>query len=71
MLAFILAAAITYIFLWVLPLWLLWPAGVLISIYMVTLVERAKGRTISDQQILAALIGSWLTVCYGMMLFLA
>ncbi len=71
MLALILAAAITYLFLWVLPLWLLWPVGVLFSIYMVTLVEKAKNRTITDRQILAVLIGSWLAVCYGMWLFLA
>ena len=71
MLSFILGLAITYLFLWLLPFWLVWPAGVLFSMYVVTIKERSKGLTISDSQILAVLIGSWLAVCYGMWLFLA
>ena len=71
MVSFILGLAITYLSLRLLPLWLVWPAGVLFSMYMVTIKERCRGLTINDSQILAVLIGSWLAVCYGMWLFLA
>ncbi len=71
MLAFILGLAITYVFLGWLPLWLVWPGGVLFSIYMVTIQARSRGTTIRDEQILAVLVGSWFAVCYGMFLFLA
>ena len=71
MLAFILGLSITYIFLGLLPLWLVWPGGVLFSIYMVTIQARSKGTTIRDGQIFAVLVGSWLALCYGMYLFLA
>ncbi|NLL47086.1 MAG: hypothetical protein GX249_00740 [Firmicutes bacterium] len=71
MVAFILALAITYLFLGWLPLWLVWPGGVLLAVYMVTIQARSKGVTIRDEQILAVLVGSWLVVYYGMCLFLA
>jgi len=68
---FILGLIITYVFLWLLPLWLVWPVGVLFSMYLVTIQGKPKGVTISDGQILAVIIGSWLAVGYGMWLFLA
>jgi hypothetical protein len=69
--AFMIALAITYTLLWLVPLWLVWPAGVLVSLYLVTLSLRVKGRELTDGQILAVLIGSWLVVCWGLVLFLA
>ncbi len=70
MMAFILGLVSTYVFLQLLPFWLVWPVGVLFSIYTVIIWERSRGLTISDPQILAVLIGSWLVICYGMWLFL-
>ncbi|HHT68889.1 MAG TPA: hypothetical protein GXZ85_06505 [Firmicutes bacterium] len=71
MLAFILGVSITYVFYWLLPLWLVWPAGVLFSIFMVTIEKRSKGLVIRDRHILAVLLGAWLVALYGMLLFLA
>ncbi len=68
--AFIIALAITYTCLWLVPLWLVWPAGVLVSLYLVTLNRRRRGQELTDGQILAVLLGSWLAVGWGLALFL-
>ncbi|HHT89821.1 MAG: hypothetical protein ACOX57_02345 [Limnochordia bacterium] len=68
--ALISGLSITCVFLWLLPLWLVWPVGVLFSIYLVTLIQRQRGPRISDEQILAVLVGAWLALCCGMWLFL-
>jgi hypothetical protein len=68
--AFIIALAITYTFLWLVPLWLVWPAGVLLSLYLVIVGRRRRRQELTDGQILAVLIGSWLAVCWGLALFL-
>jgi hypothetical protein len=67
---FIIALAITYTLLWLVPLWLVWPAGVLASLYLVTLNLRRKGQELTDGQILAVVMGSWLAACWGLVLFL-
>jgi len=69
--AFIIALAITYTFLWLVPLWLVWPAGVLTSVYLETLYLKRKGKELTDGQILAVLLGSWAAAFWGLVLFIA
>ncbi len=68
--AFIIALTVTYTLLWLVPLWLVWPVGVLTSVYLVTLNRKHKGQELTDGQILAVLMGSWLAACWGLVLFL-
>ena len=67
--AFIIAMAITYTCLWLVSFWLVWPVGVLFSLYMVTIIENRRERAITDGQILGVLLGSWLVLLYGLWLF--
>ncbi|NMA60495.1 MAG: hypothetical protein GX956_01270 [Firmicutes bacterium] len=69
--SFGLGVLVTYVFLWLVPLWLVWPLGVLGSLYLVKLIQEQQGLKLEDQQILGVLLGAWCSVCYGILLFIA
>ena len=66
----VLGLVITYLCLWLVPFWLVWPMGVLFSLYLVTIIQKKRHSALDDEQILGILVGSWLALCYGLWLFL-
>ena len=65
----LLAVIVIYTLLWITPFWLVWPLGVLVSLYLVTIIQKARDLEITDTQILVVLIGSWCSLCYGLWVF--
>ena len=68
--SFALGMLTTFIFLWIVPFWLVWPLGVLVALYLVKLIREWRGLIVEDRHILGVLLGAWCSVCYGLLLFL-
>ena len=65
-----LSLAVTYLLLWALPFWLVWPAGVLLSLYLVRIIQRRRGGLLEDRHVLGVLLGALCSVYYGLTVFL-
>ncbi len=57
MLAWLIAASVSLLLSVFVPLWLIWPLGVLMSVYILSMRRRRQALQLSDAEILWAFVG--------------
>ena len=62
---------VTYLLLWIVPFWLVWPLGVLVGLYLVRIIQQEPWEGLTDEHILGVFLGALCSLYYGLMLFLA